>query len=73
VKACEFNRYDINVYNIRTTKLDANCPLATITNIRVVTRVVDPSKNVTDYYGVLQKIIKYTLEGAKELRVVFLL
>ena len=71
VKAREFSRYDIGGYRFRTAKLEASRPLAATTNSGVVTSAADASGHVTDYYGVLQKIIEYTFGGAKELRVVF--
>jgi hypothetical protein len=57
VKALEYSRYDINRYHFWTVKL--------------VTSANDSSGVSADYYGILQKIIEYTLEGAKELKVMF--
>jgi hypothetical protein len=53
VKSTEYSCYDINGYYFRTTKFGASCPLATTTNIRVVTSVTDASGHITDYYDVL--------------------
>jgi hypothetical protein len=71
VKALEYSRYDINGYHFQTAKLEVSCPLAATTNSGVVARGEDASGVTADYYGVLQKIIEYTLGGAKELKVVF--
>ena len=71
VKATEYTRYDINGYRFRTAKLEASRPLAATSNSGVVTSAADASGHVSDYYGILQKIIEYTFGGAKELRVVF--
>jgi hypothetical protein len=35
------------------------------------TSATDVTSDITEYYGVLQKIIEYTFGSAKELRVVF--
>jgi hypothetical protein len=71
VKPLEYGRYDINGYHFQTAKLEASHPLAAITNSGVVANGEDPSGLVADYYGVHQKIIKYTFGGNKELKVVF--
>jgi hypothetical protein len=52
-------------------KLEVSHPLAATWNNGVVTGA-DAIGDVTDYYGVLQKIIEYMFVGAKELRVMFL-
>jgi hypothetical protein len=71
VKSLEYSRYDINGYHFRTMKLEAGRPLAATCNIGVVTSGEDASGVAADYYGVLQKIIEYTLGGTKELNDVF--
>jgi hypothetical protein len=71
VKAKEYSCYDINGYHFRTVKLEANHPLVATSNIGVVRSVADATGDITDYYGVLQKIIEYMFGGAKELRVVY--
>jgi hypothetical protein len=71
VKALKYGRYDINGYRFWTVKLEASHPLATTTNSRVVANDEDTSEQTADYYDVLQKIIKYTFGGNKELKVVF--
>jgi hypothetical protein len=71
VKALEYGRYDINRYHFWTSKLEVSCPLAATTNSRVVANGKDASGLAADHYGILQKIILYTLVGAKELKVVF--
>jgi shikimate 5-dehydrogenase len=45
--------------------------LATTTNSVVVTSGEDATGHVTDYYGILQNIVEYTFNGAKELKNVF--
>jgi hypothetical protein len=69
VKALKYDRYDINGYRFCTAKLEASCPLAATTN-NVVANSEDASGLVADYYGILQKILEYTVGGAKELKVV---
>jgi hypothetical protein len=71
VKVLKYGRYDINGYHFRTAKLEASRPLAATTNSGVVANGEDTSGLAADYYGILQKIIKYTFGGNKELKVVF--
>jgi hypothetical protein len=54
-----------------TAKLEASRPLAATTNSRVVANGEDASGLAADYYGVIQKIFKYTFNGTKDLKVVF--
>jgi hypothetical protein len=70
VKALEYSRYDINEYRFQTVKLEASHPLAATTNSGLVTSGEDATGHVTDYYGILQNIIVYMFDGAKELKVV---
>jgi hypothetical protein len=70
VKALEYGCYDINGYHFWTTKLEASRPVAATTNSGVVANGEDASRLAADYYGVLQKIIEYTFDGTKELKVV---
>jgi hypothetical protein len=65
VKALEYGHYDINRYHFWTVKLEASHPLAATTNNRVVVNDEDASGLAADYYGVLQKIIEYTLGGSR--------
>jgi hypothetical protein len=67
VKALEYSRYDINRYHFWTAKLEANHLLAATTNNVVVTSDEDAIGHVTDYYGIIQNIAKYTFGGAKGL------
>jgi hypothetical protein len=55
VKELEFDRYDINRYHFRTTKLEASGPFAATTNSGVVENGEDASGLAVDYYGVLEK------------------
>jgi hypothetical protein len=71
VKALEYGRYDINGYHFWMTKLEASHSLAATTNSGVVANGEDASAPAADYYGILQKIIEYTFDGNKELKVVF--
>jgi hypothetical protein len=71
IKALEYSRYDINRYRFQTVKLEASRPLAATTNSGVVTSGKDATGHVTNYYGILQNIVKYTFGGAKVLKVVF--
>jgi hypothetical protein len=71
VKALKYGRYGINRYRFRTAKLEASRPLASMTNNGVVANGEDASRLTVDYYGVLQKIIEYTFDGNKELKVIF--
>jgi hypothetical protein len=70
VKALEYSHYDINGCHFRTAKLEVSHPFAATTNNGVVTSGEDVTSHVTDYFGILQNIVKYTFVGAKELRVV---
>jgi hypothetical protein len=71
VKALEYSCYDINGYHFWTAKLEASRPLAATTNSGLVTSGEDATDHVTDYYDILQNIVEYTFNGAKELKVVF--
>jgi hypothetical protein len=71
VKALEYGHYDINKYIFWRAKLEVSRPLATTTNNGVVRNNKDASGLAADYYGILQKILEYTFEGAKELKIVF--
>jgi hypothetical protein len=71
VKALEYDRYDINGYSFRTAKLEVSRLLVATTNSGVVANGEDTSRLAVDYYDVLQKIIEYTFDGTKELKVVF--
>jgi hypothetical protein len=71
VKALEYSRDDINGYHFWTAKLEASHPLATTTNSGVVTSGEVGIGHITDYYGILQNIVEYTFDSAKELKVVF--
>jgi hypothetical protein len=71
VKALEYGRYDINGYHFRMAKLEASHTLAATTNSGVVANGEDASRLAAYYYGILQKIIEYTFDGTKELKVVF--
>jgi hypothetical protein len=71
VKALEYGRYDVNGYCFRMAKLEVSRPLAATTNNSVVANDEDVRGLGADYYGVLQKIIKYTFGGKQELKVVF--
>jgi hypothetical protein len=71
VKALEYSHYDINGYHFQMAKLEASHPLAATTNSRLVTSDEDATGHVTDYYDILQNIVEYTYDGAKELKVVF--
>jgi hypothetical protein len=65
VKALEYGRYDINGYRFWTMKLEASRPLAATINNGVVANSEDSSGLAAYYYGILQKIIKYTFDGTK--------
>jgi hypothetical protein len=71
VKALEYGHYDINGYRFRTAKLEASRPIVATTNSGVVANSEDARGLAVDYYGVLQKIIKYMFSGTKELKVMF--
>jgi hypothetical protein len=71
VKAFEYSHYNINGYHFLMEKLEASHPLVATTNSGVVICGEDATGHVTDYYGILQNIIEYTLCDAKELKVVF--
>jgi hypothetical protein len=71
VKALEYSHYDINEYRFLTVKLEASHPLAATTNSGVVTSGEDAINYVTNYYVILQNIVEYMFDDAKELEVVF--
>jgi hypothetical protein len=71
LKVLEYGRYDINWYHFWTAKLEVSHPLAATTNSNVVANGVDACGLAADYYGVLQKIIEYMFDSAKELKVMF--
>jgi hypothetical protein len=73
VKALEYSRCDINGYHFRTAKLEASHPLVATTSSRLETSGEDATGCVTDYYDILPNIVEYTLDGAKEVKVVFLM
>jgi hypothetical protein len=52
-------------------KLEANRPLVATTNSRVVPNGEDASGLEVDYYGVFWKILEYTVDGTKELTIMF--
>jgi hypothetical protein len=66
-----YSHYDINGYHFQTTKLEAKRPLAATTNSGLVTSGKDAIGYITDYYDILQNIVEYTFDSAKELKVVF--
>jgi hypothetical protein len=70
IKALEYSRYDINIYHFRTAKLEVSHPLAATTNNKLVTSGENATGNITNYYNILQNIVEYTFNGAKELKVV---
>jgi hypothetical protein len=71
VNALEYSRYDINGYRFWIAKLEVSHPLAPTTNSGLVTSGKDATDLITDYYDILQNIVEYTFDGAKELNVVF--
>jgi hypothetical protein len=70
-QALEYSLYGINGYHFWMAKLEVSHPLAAITNSGLVTSGEDATSHVTDYYGILQNIVKYTFSVAKDLKVVF--
>jgi hypothetical protein len=52
-------------------KLEASRPLVATTNSGVVAKGKDASGLAADYYGIIKKILEYTFDCAKELKVVF--
>jgi hypothetical protein len=71
VKALDYSRYDINGYHFWVLKLEASHPLAATVNNRVVANGEDASGLKANYCGILQKILEYMFNGAKELKVAF--
>jgi hypothetical protein len=71
VRSRHWNIVDINGYHFRTAKLEVSHPLKATTNRGLVTSGEEATGHVIDYYGILQNIIEYTFDGAKELKVVF--
>jgi hypothetical protein len=71
VKALEYSHYDIIGYSFRTVKLEMSRPLAATTSSGLVTSGEDATGHIADYYSILQNIVEYMFDGAKELKVVF--
>jgi PII-like signaling protein len=66
-----YGRYGVNGFCFRSTRFEDAHPLAATKNSGVVTRVVDDEGKVTNYYGVINDILKYKFFGNKQLKVVF--
>jgi hypothetical protein len=66
-----YGRYDINGFHFRSTIFEASRPLAAITNIGVVTRVIDEEGHETKYYRIIKNITEYSFAGNKKLKTVF--
>jgi hypothetical protein len=66
-----YDRYDVNGFRFRSTTFEALHPLATTTNSGVVTRAIDAEQRETNYYGIINKILKFSSTGNKELKVIF--
>jgi hypothetical protein len=54
-----YGRYDVNGFRFRSTRFEYAHTLAATTNFGVVTRAVDDEGKVTNYYGVINDILKY--------------
>jgi hypothetical protein len=54
-----YGQYDFNGFYFRSTRFQDAHPLAATTNSRVVTRADDDEGKVTNYYGVINDILKY--------------
>jgi hypothetical protein len=66
-----YNQYDFNGFLFRSTIFEASRPLATTTNTKVVTRVVDAQGHEFKYYMIIKNIIEYNFAGNKNLKIVF--
>jgi PII-like signaling protein len=65
-----YGRYDVNGFCFRSTRFEDAHPLVATTNVEVVTIVVDDEGKMTNYYGVINDILKYKFFGDKKLKVV---
>jgi hypothetical protein len=45
-----YDHYDVNGFRFRSTIFESSCPLAAITNTRVVMRVIDEEGHETEYF-----------------------
>jgi hypothetical protein len=71
VGAKSYDRYDVNRFHFRATVFEVSHPLASTTNIGVVTRVVDVEGHESKYYGIIKNIIEYNFAGNKNLKIMF--
>jgi hypothetical protein len=71
IKVRSYGHYDINGFRFRSTQFEALRPLAATTNNRVVTRAINVEGCETNYYGIINKIMKFSFAGNKELKAVF--
>jgi hypothetical protein len=71
ITAKSYGRYDVNKFHFCSTIFEASCPLATITNTRVVMRVIDAQGHETKYYKIIKNIMKYNFVRNKNLTIVF--
>jgi hypothetical protein len=71
VKVRSYSRYDINGFRFRSTAFEALHPLTATTNSGVVMRAIDVEGHKTNYYEIINKILKFSFAGNKELKVVF--
>jgi hypothetical protein len=66
VSARSYGRYDVNGFRFRSTKFEADHPLAATSNVGVLARTMD-----TTYYGIINDILEFDFAGNKNLKVIF--
>jgi hypothetical protein len=71
VKVRSYGRYDVNGFRFHSTAFEALRPLTATTNSGVVTRAIDAEGHETNYYGIINKILEFSFDGNKELKIVF--
>jgi hypothetical protein len=71
VKVRIYDHYDVNGFQFRSTAFEALRPLMATTNTGVVTRAIDVEGCETIYYGIINKILKFSFAENKKLKVVF--
>jgi hypothetical protein len=60
-----FGRYDVNGFHFRSYQFEKSCPHATTRNTGVVTRALDALGRETNYYGIIQNILKFNFARKK--------
>jgi hypothetical protein len=68
VKFRSYGRYDINGFRFHSTRLEALHPLVATINSGVVMRAIDTEGRETNYYGMINKILEFSLPQIRNLK-----